>query len=438
MSTKALSAAFCISGFRDISITKGGYTRQVAALISPWFSETGAGKVATLFGNCYDYYEQLSKVLSVTDFDSMKSAMEAAEGINFSWNENIITDKIVNGAVKGLKNATEDLNNWFKNYVDGNPVGMFGYDLCKFLCNIQCPVSVSIYDADGTQVGYVGDDDLWYDSDLLYIEHYGDAKRIYALADGLSIRAEGTDVGTLDCTVERYENGEPAERLNYYDIPLSVGSQIDLRFQAGSLTEGAVNVTAEGEPLDADEMLSIADYDNAVVKIICQLSNSKGGQVSGGGTYIRGDAVSLYAQEADGFIFLGWTNANGTLLSASRVYEFNAREDGEYIALFAEDVSDDAVIRSFFYGVADSSSESLLTSENATVNAEIYSLVSAVSFCAFYDEEGRFLGAKEEPLLVEAPSYIRFAPVSGASYAKLFILDENYSPICPSEQCDLA
>lgn len=44
----------------------------------------------------------------------------------------------------------------------------------------SCPLDVFVLDSLGQQIGYAGEDDVWFGSNIIYIEEKGDAKIIYS------------------------------------------------------------------------------------------------------------------------------------------------------------------------------------------------------------------------------------------------------------------
>lgn len=64
-------------------------------------------------------------------------------------------------------------------------------------------------------------------------------------------------------------------------------------------------------------------------------SDTDGGTVSGGGTYLDGQTVTVAAVAGDGYEFAGWSE-NGATVSTEAVYSFTAAADRELVAVFAK------------------------------------------------------------------------------------------------------
>lgn len=64
-------------------------------------------------------------------------------------------------------------------------------------------------------------------------------------------------------------------------------------------------------------------------------NDTDGGTVSGGGTYLDGQTVTVEAVAGDGYEFAGWSE-NGSTVSMEAVYTFQAAADRELVAVFAK------------------------------------------------------------------------------------------------------
>ncbi len=138
----------------------------------------------------------------------------------------------------------------------------------------------------------------------------------------------------MNCMFETYENGRPLQRVNYYDIPLYEGKTFTAD-TAGSNAVPASLISSDGV-IPADETISQFDSDDVVVQIACGSGGEGHGQVYGSGAYIRGDAVKLIALANDGYLFMGWHDEEGRLVSVLPMYEFTAREEQKLIAQFVK------------------------------------------------------------------------------------------------------
>ena len=297
--------------------------------------EAGVGALLDALSKSYEYNDTMTAPILSGDLENMSLGTNLAHVIGMDFRDDLATGK-VKKALKNLNKAAETLTDAFDKYLDGD---LSVSDAELFLkTRFNCPVSVAVFNSEGTQIGYVGEDDIWYDDTILIEERYG-AKEISFYTDDIpSFVITATDYGTMSCSFEEYgTHGAPLGRLNYYDISLTPGQIYtaaltnDLQTNAGSLP-----IMSGEKSIPADEYISVTD--NAAVSISCTVKTnggSAGGSVYGGGAYARGDAVVLTAAAADGYHFAGWYRGD-TLYTARESCEFTAREDLEMTALFCK------------------------------------------------------------------------------------------------------
>ena len=396
------------------------------------FLHSGAGDAAQMFKDCLDYYEYVKKVSDAARVGAGDpgAAIEAMQELNFDYKTTKIKDAAVENSAKKLNEAANGINDWLSKWADGKPLPKAAIEVWKLVWSFQCPVNVAIYDSEGKQIGYVGEDDLWYDEDRIYIENYGDEKRIYSQGEPLTFKAVGQDYGTMNCSFEEYEDGEAVRRVNYYDIPISEGTEINVVSTGSSIFEDTLTVTADAEEIAASEALSAEEYENTKVTVRCLLSDENVGEVLGSGSYVRGDMVTLQAFSEEGYVFTGWMGSSGRILSSSPVYEFTARENMILTAMFSEDIqvreTDNAVV----YGV-----DSGKSSEGAYVSASVALLneTPLQAYCVFYNENGRMLDIRTQK--VTAKAEITFVTkAADADTAKIIVLNERLIPQCASKE----
>lgn len=100
------------------------------------------------------------------------------------------------------------------------------------------------------------------------------------------------------------------------------------------------------EPPGADTLLRDRIWDrmaerravdpNAVMRALTTISAPvAGGMTSGGGSYVSGASVTVYATNAAGFHFTKWTHVNGLEASLLPTYTFNITADTQLTAHFA-------------------------------------------------------------------------------------------------------
>ena len=396
----------------------------------------GFGNLALQLYSCQQYGNDVVKLVeSCFDQDDPIKMLQKAKSMlekgNYSILDPDVQIKEIANAVKNLSKAQDKLNTELEKYLAGDwdeDDNFLSSAWSGIKCLFNCPVNVALYDSAGVQVGYVGEDDVWY-GDGIRIEENGASKVVYSL-EPLTFKAAGTDYGTLTCVIESYENGRPAGRANFYHIPLENDQEVTDALTAEKLSSGETVLENAGKTVLMDEYIP-AETD-ACVRISVSSENGDGGTVYGGGNYVRSDAVVLTARAAEGYRFAGWFAGND-LVQVSSVYEFTACDDLSLTAKFVEqertlasdDINFSAQYADCTVTVEQTDTEVIvhLTSQNSTVP-------NAAAYLATYSRSGQ--QAQIAPLQATVVSngidFIGAAPEKGAD-CKLFLLDEHMRPL---------
>lgn len=335
---KAVSAVYTDILGKSLSSLTSDYLDKVAAKIekkcavtlAEEFNLAGVGDLFESIDTCYTYYSWVSNAVNTAETEDIQEAVSNI--INLKFEDTSIKDAAVKSAMKQLKKASDKMNRAFNEYLEGTIVKKENSFLRML---IGCPVNVAVYNSAGEQIGYIGEDDLWY-ADSLIINRIGSAKEIIMLDDTIpSLVITATDYGEMSCTIEEYDDiSSPIGRLNYYGIPLTPGQEFSVALM-GNVAEHAESLTIESgsETIRADEYVAVSD--NAAVSITCACEGSDNAEICGTGTYIRGDVAVLCAKPQDGCEFIGWYE-DGTLVSESTAYEFTVKEDRALTAKFRQ------------------------------------------------------------------------------------------------------
>ena len=391
----------------------------------PAFLRAGVGDVAEGISNCIGYYQHVKKVMELADAspDELLNAFSSTD--TFEFKSDTIENKAVAKAMKGLEKARDKLDEKLEKITGGSAVGEVAYELYHAI--FKCPVNITVYDSAGKQVGYVGDDDLWYDEKNIYIEQYGDAKHIYSYVGALKFDVVATEVGTLNCVFEEMSKGEAVGRVNYYEIPLYTGKFLSVETPAEAISDESIAFKSEGTTVSVSESLTAETYETSTVNVTCNVFNEDSGEVWGSGEYVRGDAVSLQAIPESGYVFLGWQNVSGGVVSISPVYEFAARDDITLTAMFAEDKED-----ADNFGSVAITTANVDKTDGLKIRAAIECSddVNAVAYCVFYDNNGKMIGL-EIKSITAGENDLTFSTGSEHAFtAKLLVLDEQFIPKC--------
>ena len=296
---------------------------------------SGIGDLYDSLRKCYEYYQFVNNI-SNGNVDAAGKMLDSVSKIKID--DTTITDRVVKKAARKLDKAGQELNKAYIDYINGE---LKENGLQRFWrVTFGCPVSVSVWNSDGEQIGYVGSDDIWY-IDTISIEESGNAVIIDSYIDEkLSFTITGTDYGIMGCSIEEYDLGNiPLCRANFYDIALEPDIELSLNLTK-SLAEDLESISMEssdGQYFSVDEYIPV-DQDGAVtVNCVVEADESIGNDsISGSGTYVKGDVVVLTAFPQTDYRFIGWFNGE-ELITTSRVYEFIAKESIDLKALFKQE-----------------------------------------------------------------------------------------------------
>lgn len=286
---------------------------------------SGVGNMFNNLNECYDYYDWLVKCIQVGDVNNLENLLEKVGNLKFE--DTSINKWTLKWAMDGLNKACSKLNDACVEYLNGT---LEKSDIAIWLkAKFNCPVNVAVFNSNEEQIGYIGNDNVWYTDDIEISEDSG-AKTISLLVnDTLSFEIMATDYGIMSCSFEEYSGNDiPLGRLNYYNLSLTPDQKYDLKLSEdlSSETENLAIMTGE-ESILPDEYIS--SDQSAGVDVICNTivdDENGGGNVSGVGVYARGDAVVLLATPYDGYRFIGWYE-DDVLVSVDSVYEFTAKFD---------------------------------------------------------------------------------------------------------------
>lgn len=144
---------------------------------------------------------------------------------------------------------------------------------------------------------------------------------------------------SVEVSVEPVEGGE-ATGAGTYDI----GTKVTVAATAGEYyvftkwTENGEEVAKCPEYTFAlTESRSLTAVMTRLYVITLSTNNDNFGTVTGGGTYLDGQTVTLSAVAADGYGFSGW-QSGGEIISTDPVYTFSIKGDMDFVAVFAKEV----------------------------------------------------------------------------------------------------
>ena len=308
--------------------------KRLAVTLTEKFNLAGVGDLFKTIDKCYSYYTYVTKNLNMTGVNDIEKVFNALQNLEFK--DTTVKDALVDKAQKKLQKTCKQFIKAYKKYLNGTLVkSENGF----FSALFKCPVDIQVFNSSGKQIGEASETELWYDDSIVIID-LGGAKKVVSLTSDIpKFKIISNGYGSLDCTVEEFdENHQPLGRLNYYDIDLTPGQEYGVSLTK-DLAKNAetVAITTNDQSIFADEYISAEESAGVIVSCAVEADDQKeGGQVSGVGTYIRGNAVVLYAIPDSGYFFDGWYQGD-KLISLNRTYEFTARNDVTLTAKFAHD-----------------------------------------------------------------------------------------------------
>lgn len=215
--------------------------------------------------------------------------------------------------------------------------------------HINCPVDVYVCNENGILLSYIESDISGNDNGSAIISGINEnGEKVFYLPGDSDYRVYiiATDNGTVSVSLGEYDYryGGITRLVNYYDIPVETGDELQMVIPAIT-EEELVNSTAEGSTtdyqlLDTSSSIRSSDEDfsgmeQADVKHdITLISDGNGGRAYGAGSFNHGSYAEIEAQTFPSAEFLGWY-VNDELVSTDTVYRFAVREDLEIVAKFS-------------------------------------------------------------------------------------------------------
>ena len=310
--------------------------KKLGITLAQKFTNVNVGDVERILNVSCSYYETMKNLFRMEDgqFPSQLEKM-----MTFQLVDTTVKDKAVKAALKALEKQTNKINTMLEKYIDGTLYKAI--DGCVISLMLGCPVEVSVYNMAGEQIAFAGNKTSWATEDI-EIDQDGEEKAIRFMNDEqLHLVITGTDEGMFTMSIEEQDGlGMAIGRLNYYDVPISTNQTYEV-----TTTEN-IRTSSEDMPLVSGNMTVHADEYIAAdrpkfVNISAYTQSgdgTEGGTVTGVGTYVPGDLVTLCAEPKDDYEFIGWFDGN-TLKSVNSAYHFTAHEDSVLCARFYHDTA---------------------------------------------------------------------------------------------------
>lgn len=231
---------------------------------------------------------------------SIKNSVEAKE-------EQIATDWIYQ-----LKNDYPKQYENYKSVIEKeNPTAVY---------TVKCPVNVEVYNVEGKKVASVVDHEASWDKESnLVIAAIDDGAVIwfYGNEDYYDIRYSGTDKGSMDITILKYdEDGNIAQKVQYNDVHLTVNtvysSEENLSDTTGNYS--LLNENDKWNPIDpdVDTISPVKAKRNVRVTNGYLVYDEKEGPAKSAECY-PGETIYIFTSTTSDKIFSGWKNVSGNV-----------------------------------------------------------------------------------------------------------------------------
>ena len=319
-----------LSGLTEkyISKTVDNIEKKLAVKLSEKFNLAGVGNFIQGVNKCYSFYSYVNA--NMGHWDNIEGILGNVEKLEFK--DTTIKDAAVKKAMSGLEKSKKQFIRSFQKYI----AGTLGEEKGFYKLFFKCPVDIEVYNSKGEKIGCASETELWYD-DSIEIVSQDEAKTVTVLTEDLpSVKVFSREYGTMDYTIEELNaDHKPIGRLNYYDISLTPGQEYSMDVNKNlEQNKDTMVIKTNGQSIPANEFVSVKE--SAGVLISCKAEaddENEGGSIKGSGTYIRGNAVVLYAIPDDGYSFNGWYQGD-SLVSLNKTYEFTARNNIVFTAKF--------------------------------------------------------------------------------------------------------
>ncbi|MBR6571578.1 MAG: hypothetical protein IKK75_14105, partial [Clostridia bacterium] len=266
----------------------------------------------------------------------------------------------------------------------------FAYDVPESLriVRVNCPVSLKVYDADGTVVASIIDGECSATIEGIGCAVNPDGEMVLYLPADAAFRVEiiANDNGSVSCSINEFNivRSKHTFVISYADLPISTNDSLTAvlpAIEADEYTdEPRTGSTAnyhllgnDGAPIEPTLTLR---GEEVLLHTVKAERNNEYGQVLGGGVYVHDSFAQLEAYPVSGGSFNGWYVDNQPV-STDPVYRFPVEGDITVVAHF---------------GVATPSQITFRATEGGTVHNinNAYTPGSQVLLSATADEEYDF------------------------------------------------
>lgn len=122
------------------------------------------------------------------------------------------------------------------------------------ILSLHCPIDIYVYDSDNNLCGTIIDNKVDTRYQEIFLSSNGDEKSVFITGDDYKIEVVGTDIGTMEYTVEEYIDGELIRTVKTKNVPIEVGTKYISLVPDETLIDHDVYAlcTEQGEIIDID------------------------------------------------------------------------------------------------------------------------------------------------------------------------------------------
>lgn len=224
-----------------------------------------------------------------------------------------------------------------------------GYTSGKYrIVRINCPIDVTIYDAEGNVLASILDDTPQPDSQVMVsLNHEGEKLVYLPVYHDYVIKLVATDDGVMNYAVQEYDPnaGETNHLVLFNDIEITNGqeytaylpsySEADIECRTGTAADTDYTLFLGTEQILYSEELTGEEVFNAYYDVNATADDEEMGFVFGSGIRQYGTFAKVTAVAYEGYEPAGWYE-DGNLVSTEAEYRFRVSRDVELVAVFKE------------------------------------------------------------------------------------------------------
>lgn len=196
----------------------------------------------------------------------------------------------------------------------------------KTKVSVHCPVDLAVYDGDGNLCAQIVDNKVICDNDDIMVYADNDDKYIMLPDEGdYVVEYIGNDTGTMNCTIEKYEDEELVKSIDYKDIPLSKDKKYSNFFADGG-TQGIslYNINCE----DGTEITPVSSngFEQQVIQADKLNLDKNSLELKPGDSYLLNEVFEPYNASNDAVI---WESSNEKVVTVDDIGTVTAVAVGE-------------------------------------------------------------------------------------------------------------